>query len=461
MPLSVSSAVRQLSDGNTAGTVLGKSPTDLISFYGATPIVQPSGGQELTVSTANAGGFVATDATSQSPGGITPNSTNEVAMTLGATTVAATGTSFSLLSTDFLVANKPTQQAGIAVGNVRYGTSQAIDVAFSNFTAATVTATAGEKWGVVAIRGLPTVTETLTPAAVAAATTVEQLFTVPGIAVGGGPVGVSAPSTVTNVNIANVRVAAANQVGITFSNASTATATAPPAGTYTFWQTNGVGAGGNNIGIQANVGVTAGPVASNVSAQSFTVTGLATTDQVIGVSKPTAQAGLSLGSAFVSATNLLGVNFINITATVTPTTYEVYGVTIFRPQPAAPVVTYSQALTPAVVPPNSTSSQLFTVTGLIASSMVMVNKPSFQAGLGIGGYRATSNANQLEITYLNDTATTITPNAETYAIANFQQAIPDTGDTWIFPTSPQGAQAATLVDSMRSALVALGLIAGS
>jgi hypothetical protein len=461
MPQTVSTQVNQLSDGNTAGTVMGKSATDLISFFGATPVVQPSGGGEVTVSNATTGGFVATDATSQSPGGITAQSTNEVAMTLGVTTVAATGASFSLASTDFIVANKPTQQAGLAVGNVRYATSQSIDVAFSNFTSATVTATAGEKWGIVAIRGLPTFTPTLTPASVAADTTVEQVFTVPGIAVNGGPVAASAPSTVTNINLAGVRVVGANQVGITFSNASPTTATAPPAGTYTFWQTGGVGAAGNTLQIQANVGVTAGPTASNISAQSFTVTGLATSDTVMGVSKPTAQAGLSVGSAFVSATNLLGVNFINMTATVTPTTYEVYGVTIFRPQPAAPVAVYAQALTPGAVPPNSTSSQAFTVTGIVANSLVVVNKPSWQQGLGLGGARV-SGANVMELTFVNPTAATLTPTAgEVYSIMNFQQAIPDPGDTWIFPVTPQGAQAATLVDSMRAALVSLGLMAGA
>jgi len=36
MALSSSNAVRQLSDGNSQGTVLGKSATDLIGFYGVT-----------------------------------------------------------------------------------------------------------------------------------------------------------------------------------------------------------------------------------------------------------------------------------------------------------------------------------------------------------------------------------------------------------------------------------------
>jgi hypothetical protein len=36
-------AIRQLSDGNDSGTLLGQSASDKIGFYGlATPIVQPS-----------------------------------------------------------------------------------------------------------------------------------------------------------------------------------------------------------------------------------------------------------------------------------------------------------------------------------------------------------------------------------------------------------------------------------
>ena len=35
-----SAAARQLSDRNSQGTILGRSTTDLISFYGVTPVVQ-------------------------------------------------------------------------------------------------------------------------------------------------------------------------------------------------------------------------------------------------------------------------------------------------------------------------------------------------------------------------------------------------------------------------------------
>ena len=36
MPLSSSNATRQLSDGNSIGTIMGQSSTDVIGFYGIT-----------------------------------------------------------------------------------------------------------------------------------------------------------------------------------------------------------------------------------------------------------------------------------------------------------------------------------------------------------------------------------------------------------------------------------------
>lgn len=46
-------AIKQLSDGNPDGSSLGQSPTgDKISFFGATPIVQPIATDLATVLTA-------------------------------------------------------------------------------------------------------------------------------------------------------------------------------------------------------------------------------------------------------------------------------------------------------------------------------------------------------------------------------------------------------------------------
>lgn len=73
-------------------------------------------------------------------------------------------------------------------------------------------------------------------------------------------------------------------------------------------------------------------VAANTTAeQTFTVTGLATSDKVLFVNKPTAQAGLGIVGMRVSAANTLGITFSNNTATsITPTAAEAYLVGAIR-----------------------------------------------------------------------------------------------------------------------------------
>ena len=47
MALSSSNAVRQLSDGNTQGTVFGQSSTDLIGFYGTPTLTSIAAGNQV------------------------------------------------------------------------------------------------------------------------------------------------------------------------------------------------------------------------------------------------------------------------------------------------------------------------------------------------------------------------------------------------------------------------------
>jgi hypothetical protein len=77
--------------------------------------------------------------------------------------------------------------------------------------------------------------------------------------------------------------------------------------------------------------------------------------------------------------------------------------------------TYSVSLTPSSVAANTTAEQTFTIKGLITSDIVVVNKPSLNAGIGIVNARV-SAANTLAITYSNNTGGSITPTAETYKV---------------------------------------------
>ncbi len=67
-------------------------------------------------------------------------------------------------------------------------------------------------------------------------------------------------------------------------------------------------------------------------------------------------------------------------------------------------------LTPAIVAPNTSAEQTFTVTGLRLGDAVSVNKPTAQAGLAIVGSRV-SALSTLAITFGNLTSATITPTA--------------------------------------------------
>lgn len=110
------------------------------------------------------------------------------------------------------------------------------------------------------------------------------------------------------------------------------------------------------------------------------------------------------------ATNITGNTAITGTLTTTGTArVGSTGTALTR------ITVYTASLSPAEVAANTCAEETFTVTGINASDKVIVNKPTAQAGLGIGGVRA-SGTNQVGINYCNTTAAPITPTAaETYS----------------------------------------------
>lgn len=457
MPTTTSAQVWQLTNGDPDGTSFGQSTSDLITFYNGTPVVQPSGNAQAAATQGSQCGVIATLALSASPAAVANNTSSEKGLTIAATTAA-----FQIASGDLLYVNKPTSQAGLGVGNVRVSATNVAGVTFTNFTAATITPTTTETYGFVAIRGFTTLTATLSPAAVQPNTTVEQTFTVTGIRAG-DVIQVNKPTSQAGIDIVGVRAVSNNTVGITFTNVTAATVTPTASESYSFVSLGGVDSTNNTITIES---VQSPAAVANATATEvgLTVTGLATTDTIVGVSKPTAQAGIGLVGWRVSAANTLGLTFMNATAaTVTPTASESYKVSVFRPKPVAPMVKYSQTLTPVSVAANTTAEQTFTVTGLVAGSPVWVNKPSPQNGLGIAGVRV-SAANTLAITFSNSSSSAITPTSETYLIANFQIPIPDDKGAWIQSAPTVTQQTRVLANGIRTALTpstGLNLIAGA
>lgn len=73
-------------------------------------------------------------------------------------------------------------------------------------------------------------------------------------------------------------------------------------------------------------------------------------------------------------------------------------------------------LSPVSVANATTAEQTFSVKGLIVGDMVSVAKAATQGGLGIAGSRV-SAADVLAITFINATASAITPTAsEVYSV---------------------------------------------
>ena len=246
-----------------------------------------------------------------------------------------------------------------------------------------------------------------------ATTTAEQTSTIVGVLAGDIVAG-NKPSATAGIGIAGYRVSAANTIGINYSNASSGAITTT-AETY------------DVIDISSNYVITQALTPAAVPAligseQFFTVNG-ATLGTFPIVNKPTAQAGLGVANARVSAQDQVAITFLNNSSgAITPAAAESYAFAFLPTLPAADhTVVYR--FTPATTAVAQTTSAEVTtaVTGLLANDIVAgVSKPSAQTGLGVGGYRV-SSAGNIAVQMTNAGAA-VTTTAESYT-ATVQRAI--------------------------------------
>lgn len=471
-PTAVSLQTKQLGDDNTAGVFIqpvldsAGSPSKVTLFGPSTATasgLQTSGFQNTAVTRGQAGGLVATYATTATPAAIATLTSAEVTLTPS----IGTNPVVTITNTDIVVLNKPTSQAGLGYGNVRYATASTIALSFHNITGGTLTPTTTQIYGVVALRntntnGANATTITITPTAVTTKTTAEQQFTVSGLRVG-ELVMVNKPTTNAGLDIVGARVVSNNLLGITFANFTAGTLTPTAGEAYLVQSLGGLDAASNFVAAQIPV---IGGTVVTVSATDITVTcaaaNLGVQTQVIGVNKPTLQAGLLCGGGRVASSTTLAVTFVNPTAgTLTPTAAEVLTFGLSQANPPAPLIVYAVTITPASVATLTTAEQTFVVTGLVSGSPVWVNKPSVQPGLGIVGARV-SSANNVAINYLNTTGGTLTPASETYIIGNFQMPIDTTtANSWVQPAVGALQANSVLNNANRAALVNLAAMAAS
>ncbi len=106
-----------------------------------------------------------------------------------------------------------------------------------------------------------------------------------------------------------------------------------------------------------------------------------------------------------------GPNVVNIPDTVQSPVGNLWKVGVFN-----------VSLSPSSVAPNTSAEKTFATTGigLLTTDLVLVQKPTSQAGLVMGGTRV-SATDTLAITFGNLTASTITPTAaEVYQVGVFR-----------------------------------------
>lgn len=418
----------------------------------ATAASQPTDNSQAAIARGQVAGAIATYVTTQSPAAVAQSTTAEQNLTVQ----TGTGATMLLTAGDMLFVNKPTSQAGLGYGNARVQASNVVGLTFDNLPAGgNITPTGSQAYVVVAARGLPNITATLSPASVPANSAIEQQFTVVGLPAG-ALVQVQKPTAQAGLDIGGCRVVSSNVLGITFVNATAAAIVPTAAEAYLVVMSLGLDALNNDIAYGMNVG-TVGAIGPGtvVSGGSTTLTGVLATDFVTGISKPTIQAAATNAAIPYSAVptaDVLTISFFGVGTGYTPTASEVYSIRTFRYNPAAPLILYTPTLTPTSVAALTTAEQTFTVTGLVVGTSVWVNKSaSATAGLAILGCRV-SAANTLAINFANFSAAAIVPPSEVYTVGNFQAKTPGAGNVMIQTVVPAVNAAQNLANAIRVAL---------
>ena len=131
-------APKQLSDNNGAGTIFGYSATDLISFYGATPVAQVDSPLLDAISQNASSGVITIFNSTQTPSSVATITVAEQAVTMPAVP--------PMLTTDLCIVNKPTVDAGIGLCMCRVSTTTTVALVFANTTAGTLTPVWRSSW---------------------------------------------------------------------------------------------------------------------------------------------------------------------------------------------------------------------------------------------------------------------------------------------------------------------------
>jgi hypothetical protein len=471
--------VRQLSDGNPNGCVMGSSAADKIGFYNITsgPVAQQgfaSLGYPLSTSSiAGAqGSAILKYQVSLVTNSVAATTTVEQTSYVGYTTTSIYGVDTSSV----IFVNKSTATAGLGVAGARVASSGAIAVTYLNESSAAQNIPT-QVYDVIEIKSGPlTTTAALTPASVAATSSAEQIFTITGNVCYPGTVGiVNKPSQQAGLGYNQFcRVVGVNQVGITFVNNNSTAAIVPTAGeSYQFAFLPQLNAFTPSMIYEVPIGQAATNASSTVW-ETSAATGLITTDTVGGIAMSTTAAALNstaISSGYVSSAGVLALQYLSLAGAQTPPPAQTLAVTINRLSPYNPAQLYSTTLAGTTCAATTTVEATTAITGILVSSSVAVMPSSpLPTGIALVNARVTS-AGAVGVTYANLTTTSIVIPAQTYTVANVQMQGPGAG---VLLGSTAGAgcavvqtyypavqQSATIAIALRAALVNLGLIAST
>lgn len=257
----------------------------------------------------------------------------------------------------------------------------------------------------------------LATSSIAATTTAEVTSSCTGL-LATDVVAVNKPAAQAGLGVVGYRVSAANQLAVTFSNISSGAITNTASDT---WDVIGVS---SNLTTTAALTPAAVPAAVAGNEQVFAVPG-ATVGSFPIVNKPTAQAGIGISNVRVVSAGQVAITYANLvptaTTSVTPTA-ETYSFA-FLPTlaPASQALVYKVAVATSSVAATTTTDQTSTITGIQANDVIAgVSKPSYQAGIGIAGYRVTA-ANTVGVTYISQSSGAVTSTLEAYGITVMRQ----------------------------------------
>ncbi len=447
-------------------------------YAGGAVTQRQSAFQQIVTVSQTAGWLTIFHSNSQKEPTLTAQNISSMAVTLTGAPMVSTA--------DVVIVNKQVPLAQFGIAGVRVSTSSpAINTAIFilhganlNVSGVSTTTPTGDRFLFTALRGSIVNSVALTPAPVPANSTMEQYFTVTGVAPG-MVVPVNKPSEQQELGVGGTRVVANNLLGITYINNGN-TAITPTSETYLYSGLAGIApispivVAGLNMSQAPVITVTGGgPITQSI----ITVTGVNSTDQVVGVGQNilfnattiTAGNSVQLIGAQVSTQvpNQMYLRFLNINnsagaSPITAISTDTWLIPMLRQPCEAPMTVYPASVASATIGPNTCTEIGVTVTGITVSCAVFVSKPSYTTGIAVLGYRvsaATNAGSTIGITFGNPTSVSVTIPAETYQVGAFQPQF-GVGHYVEQMVSPLNVQNVYLTNEMRNTLAGTGLFQG-